>query len=221
LDKKRRQTDKFAFFSIGVKMVTIITLIVLISLGSITALASWLVREDLQITAEDNNLETNRRGALEAEDTLTKMRSDALILIHTVNSIGKQPDLARNNSAYFFQQNPRIVAFLFSNSLEAELPGEEFLVNEQFFLSQGIDHSLADAFVEKNRTTVRRSAAGETIVTNATPHFGCHLLAMFFPGESGGTMVLFAPENLNTSFGSGLNRSWMINNSGEILVHAD
>jgi len=202
-------------------MVTIITLIVLISLGSITALVSWLVREDLQMTAEDNNLETNRRGALETENTLAKMRSDALILIHNIISIGKRPDLARDNAAYFFRQNPLIAAFLFTNSREAELSGEEFLVNEQFFLSQGIDRSLAGAFVEKNRTAVRRSAAGETIVMNATPHFGYHLLAMFLPGETGGIMVLFSPENLNTSFGSGLNQSWMINNSGDILIHAD
>ena len=202
-------------------MVTIITLIVLISLGSITALVSWLVREDLQITAEDNNFETNRRGALEAENTLAKMRSDALILIHTIRSVGKQQNMARDNAAYFFRQNPGIAAFLFSNSREVEISGEEFLVNEQFFFSRGIDPSLANAFVEKNRTAVRRSAAGETIVMNAAPHFGFHLLAMFFPGETGGTMVLFAPENLNASFGSGLNQSWMINNSGEILVHAD
>jgi adenylate cyclase len=221
LDKKRRHTDKLVFFSIGVKMVTIITLIVLISLGSITVLVSWLVREDLQITAEDNNFETNRRGALEAENTLTKMRSDALILIHTIRSIGKQPNIARDNAAYFFRQNPGVAAFLFSNSLEVENSNEEFLVNEQFFHSRGINPSLADAFMEKNRTTVRRSATGETMVMNAAPHFGFHLLAMFFPGETGGTMVLFTPENLNTSFGSGLNQSWMINNSGEILVHAD
>jgi adenylate cyclase len=221
VDKKRRYTDKFVFFTIGVKMVTIITLIVLISLGSITGLVLKMEREDLQKTAEDNNLGINQRGALEAEDTMAKIRSDALILIHTIRSIKKQPDLTRDNAAYFFQQNPLIAAFFFTSSREAELSGEEFLVNEQFFLSRSIERSLADAFVEKNRTAIRRSAAGETILMNAAPHFGFHLLAMLFPGETGGIMVLFAPEGLNTSFGSGLNQSWMINNSGDILIHAD
>jgi len=202
-------------------MVTIITLIVLISLGSITALVSWLVREDLYITAEDNNFETNRRGALEAENTLEKTRSDALILIHTIKSVGKQPNMVRDNAAYFFKQNPGIGGVYFTTLHEAKFSDEEFLVNEQFFLSRDTDLSIADAFLKKQRTAVRRAAAGETIVMNATPHFGFHILAMFFPCETGGTMVLFTPDNLNTSFGSGLNRSWMINNSGEILVHAD
>jgi hypothetical protein len=48
MDKvNRRKTDNIALFSIGVKLVTIVTLIVLVSLGSITALVSWLVRQDL------------------------------------------------------------------------------------------------------------------------------------------------------------------------------
>jgi adenylate cyclase len=221
MDKKRRLTDKPIFFSIGVKMVTIITLIVLISLGSITALVSWLVREDLQITAEDNNFEANRRGALEAENTLAKMRSDALILIHNIISIGNQPNMTRDNAAYFFRQNPGIAALHFTTLREAEISNEEFLVNEQFFFSRDIAPFLADSFVDKYKTAIRRSAAGETIVMNAAPHFGFHLLAMFFPGETGGIMILFSPENLDAAFGSGLNQSWMINNSGEILVHAD
>jgi adenylate cyclase len=59
------------------------------------------------------------------------------------------------------------------------------------------------------------------VVLNATPHFATHLLALFFPDETGGAMVLFSPENLNNSFGFGTNQSWMINSSGDILVHAD
>ena len=67
---KQQKTDKIAFFSIGAKLVIIITIIVLMGLGSITALVSWLVREDLRIAAEDNNFEINRRSAAEAEYTI-------------------------------------------------------------------------------------------------------------------------------------------------------
>jgi len=105
MDKKQQKTDRGALISIGAKLVTIITLIVLVSLGSITALVSWLVRQDLQITAEDNNFEANRQASAEAENTLARMRSYAMILAHTVDSLGTQgamPDLARDNTAFFF-----------------------------------------------------------------------------------------------------------------------
>jgi len=227
---KRRKIDKIVF-SIGVKLVTIVTLIVLVSLGSITVLVSWLVRQDLQISAEVSNFEANRRSAAEAEDTLVKIRSDTLILINTITGAGAESVLARNTTGYFFKQNPRVAAISFT-----AIGTDKLLINEDFFLARSIDSSLANTFAYINRATLRRAAAGETLVLNAAPHFTTHLLAMFFPGDTGGgapvgdapvggapvgAMALFAPENLNTSFGSGVNQSWMINSSGDILVSSD
>jgi len=217
--EKRRKTDGIALFSIGAKLVTIVTLIVLVSLGSITALVSWLVRQDLRIAAEDSNFEANRRSAAEAEDTLSKIRSDSLMLIYTINEAGAESALAHNAASFFFRQNPRIAALFFTAQ-----GAEKVLINEQFFISRDINPSLAETFRDSHFSDIRRAAAGETLVLNAAPHFTAHVLAMFFPGEvgiAGSAMALFSPDNLSTSFGSGVNQSWMINSSGDVLVHAD
>jgi adenylate cyclase len=220
MDKKnRRKTDNITLFSIGVKLVTIVTLIVLVSLGSITALVSWLVRQDLRIAAEDSNFEANRRSAAEAEDTLFKIRSDALMLIHIITEAGTESELAHNAANYFFRQNPRIAALSFTAPEEAAI--NKLLISEQFFLLRDIRPSLAETFRDAHRAEIRRAAAGETLILNAAPHFTTHILAMFFPGDTGGAMALFAPDNLNTSFGSGVNQSWMINSSGDVLIHSD
>jgi adenylate cyclase len=217
MDKvNRRKTDSIALFSIGVKLVTIVTLIVLVSLGSITVLVSWLVRQDLRIAAEDSNFEANRRSAAEAEDTLFKISSDSLMLIYTINEAGAESSIARNATAYFFRQNPRMAALFFTAP-----DAEKVLINEQFFFLRDVDPARANAFFDSRRADIRRAAAGETQVLNAAPYFTTHLLAMFFPGETGGVGALFSPDNLNTSFGSGLNQSWMINSSGDVLVHSD
>ena len=42
-------------FSIGLKLVLIITALVLISLGLVTFIVSYFVGQDTQITAEENN----------------------------------------------------------------------------------------------------------------------------------------------------------------------
>jgi len=218
---RRINNDKDSIFSIGFKLVSIVTLIVIISLGSITALVSWLVRQDLQIAAEDNNFETNRRSAAEAEETLSKMRTDTLVFIHTVNSLGENDDLKNSSSEYFFRQNPRIAAIYFSASDEPLL-----FINEQFFITNDVNSALVRFFMDNHTTTLRRAGAGETIILNAAPHFTVHLLAMLFPEDpspsgAGSAMVLFSPENLNNSFGTGVNRSWLINSAGDILIHSD
>jgi len=82
----KNQGDK-VLFSIGTKLITIISIIVVLSLGSITALVSWMVREDLKIAAEENNFEANRRASEEAEEILTNMRSASAQLIYTINTL--------------------------------------------------------------------------------------------------------------------------------------
>ncbi|MCL2230426.1 MAG: HAMP domain-containing protein [Treponema sp.] len=207
--KKRRNTDSNSIFSIGFKMVTIVTLIVIVSLGSITALVSWLVRQDLQIAAEDNNFETNRRSSLEAEETLSKMQSDALYFLHTTALLNA--DNAKNSADYFFAQNPRIAAIGHST----------LFANGDFFLKNDIDISLVSSFEETSEAFLNEAALGKTTVVNAAPHFTYHLLAIFFKGETGGAYILFSPENLNTSFGTGVNKSYLINDAGDIIVHSD
>ena len=216
--KKRRNADTNSIFSIGFKLVSIVTLIVIVSLGSITSLVSWLVRQDLMIAAEDNNFETNRRSSMEAEETIVKMRSDSLIFIHTITNSNNENDFLQRSKDYFFRQNPRIAVIGYSLLNENQL-----FINEQFFISNDVNADLVSDFTDNHAATLRRSAAGETIVLNAAPHFTIHLLAMFFTGDTRNTsmVVLFSPENLNTSFGTGVNRSWMINSSGDILLHSD
>jgi len=76
----RRSIDKIRF-SIGAKLAVIISIIVIISLGSITVMVSWLGRTDLQITAEENNFEINRRTAMEEEAALANTRTSPRIIM--------------------------------------------------------------------------------------------------------------------------------------------
>ena len=215
--KTYREIDKITFFSIGAKMVLIITVIVLMSLGSITVLVSWLVREDLRLMAEENNLEINRRSAIEAEYIIGKMRSDSLMLIRILNAVGIQNELGRETTEFFFEQNPQVAALSFS------LPrGEdESLINRRFFLSREIEQDLVGSYLERNAASLRRAALGETILLNATPHFGISVAVLFFPWQNGGGAVLFSPESLERTFGFGLNQSYLINDSGDIVIHPE
>jgi adenylate cyclase len=109
--KKEKNTGTLKVrFSIGAKLIMIISIIVLISLGSITALVSWLVSQDLQVAAEENNFEINRRSAADAESTFEKMRSDSMILLRAVNGLGADTALAAEMEDFFFAQNQQIAA---------------------------------------------------------------------------------------------------------------
>ena len=122
---KRQTNDKTTGFTIGAKLVIIISALVLMSLGSITALVSYLVSQDLRVMAEANNFEINRRSALEAENAFANIQANTLVLVNLFHT----ENLNREASAkVFFEQNPHIAAFVYTNP-----NGESLFINDLFF----------------------------------------------------------------------------------------
>jgi adenylate cyclase len=217
----KNQGDK-VLFSIGTKLITIISIIVVLSLGSITALVSWMVREDLKIAAEENNFEANRRASEETEEILTNIRAASAQLLYTITAISIQKDTAHQAAAdFFFAQNPRAVAFTYTLK-----DTRNVFVNNNYFLSRDIDQSLAETYFDNNEDSLSRAAQGETALLNAAPVFTRAVLALFYPyqmaGEqSGASCILIASEKLVDSFGSGTNQSFLINDKCDLLIHSD
>ncbi|MDR0495515.1 MAG: HAMP domain-containing protein [Treponema sp.] len=219
--KERRGGVKVRF-SIGAKLILIISLIILVSLGSITALVSWLVREDLKINAEDNNFEVNRRTAVETEQTLENMRKFSLMFTRAAAALPESGSQLKNEAEFFFAQNPQIAALFFTGAGRASTGrAERILLNERFFISRGISTSLAETFRGANQKAMQNAQAGQTALINVSPMFNTLLIAMFFPAEGGGGCVLFSPESLNESFGLGTNLSYLLNADGDIVADAD
>jgi len=214
---KRRDLDKIRF-SIGAKLITIISIIVLVSLGSITSLVSWLVHTDLRITAEANNFEMNRRSAMEAQTLLVNMRAASRVLIQTVTSFSSQESAVNRTADFFFAENAQIAAVFFI------IPGghEQLLINRNSFTSRGMDSELAQSFFNDQRDVISRVARGETVIQNAAPVFSRPMLSMFYPWTNQGVgAVLFFTDELNNNFGFGVNQSYMLNVDGDVLAHAD
>jgi adenylate cyclase len=208
---------------IGAKLVIIITFLLLVSLGAITVLVSVMVSSDVRITAEENNLTVNRRSSQEAENTLTMIRSNTLVLLDTLNAAGFGASLSRQASNFFFERNQDIAAVALLNP---EGGGSQApLINDRFFVANELDDGLVDSFIAANGDAVLSAAAGEVLILNAAPFFGLPLLAMLCPWDAEGrpqaALSLFSTESLSDAFGSGINSSWMINGADDLLVHPD
>ena len=127
-------------FPIAAKLVLIISILVLISLGTITALVTFYVSEDVRITAEENNRTVNTRSATAAEAELSTIRANVFLLLDMMNAAGSSGALARQASAFFFERNQNIAAILLSSA--AGNTGESEYINNRFFLGNEIDTPL-------------------------------------------------------------------------------
>jgi len=115
-------------FSIGSKLVTLITFLLLISLGTITVLVSVLVSQYLRVTAEENNFEANQRLADEVENSLANLSSNSTVLMQIMKTVGEESELANQAADFFFERNPHVAALIFT------VPDRDwYWVNDQFF----------------------------------------------------------------------------------------
>ena len=217
----RRQSGG-ARFSIAFKLIVIITILVLLSLGAITILVSVMVSADLRLTAEDNNFTVNQRSAAEAEAGLFTLRANAMVLLETLNAVGAAAVLYRQASAFFFEWHQDVAAIAL---IAPGMPAEQVLTNARFCMSRELDGSLADAVIERRRAEADRALRGETLLLNCAPDFGAPVLALFFPWQGGGedqaVAIFFSLDQLGETFATGINSSFMINQEGDILVHGD
>ena len=189
-------------YSIGIKLVSIITILLLVSLGAITALVSFMVSSDVRLTAENNNFTVNQRSASQAEKTMNTVQPDALVLLDTLNDTGDEEGVTRR-AGFFFARNRVVTAIT--------IPGQWELFNENFFVANALDNNVVNLFLASQGDVLLRAENGQTVLQNASPVFGILMLALFCPWDEDNegivmrhsAVIFFSPETITDSFGSG------------------
>ncbi|MBQ0166447.1 MAG: adenylate/guanylate cyclase domain-containing protein [Treponema sp.] len=204
--------------SIGAKLILIITVLVIVSLGTITFLVSYFMGKDVQVTAEDNNLTITLRTASSAETVLASTRSNVSLLLDMLQAAGSDGALASQASEWFFERNSDVAGVI--------IPGSKELINSRFFIAHEVEADLIEKYLNQHDEDVIRAIEGEALILNAAPVFEIPVLVYMFPwedeGEQRAAVVFFSSDSLSTVFGTGnVNESFMINHDGDLLLHAD
>lgn len=219
-------------FPLGVKLAIIIGTIVLVSLGCVTFLNSHFIGQDVKITAENNNLTINSRSAGTVDDRLSTVRSNVFQLLDLMNVVsgGRSSSLARQAEAFFFERNQDIAAVNILTGEDfkssARSAKESSIINNRFFISNEIDVSSLENFIEASTQQINRSCMGEIIALNASPFFNIPVMALFFPWKENGLdqtcVITFSIENMLDILGTdSVNTTFILNDSAELLCHPD
>lgn len=218
-NKKEKNTNNTEVkVSIGAKLIIIISIIVLLSLGAITVLVSYFMGNDVRITTEENNLTITLRSASTAENDLNSTRSNVSLMLDMLDTAGTSSSMTRQTSNFFFDRNPDVAAVI--------IPGSRELISNRFFISHELESTLVTDFINSHQEDIANTQAGESFLFNAAPVFDSQMLVYMFPWKESGrdeaVIVFFAGESLSETFGTGsTNLSFMINHKGDVLLHPD
>ena len=218
---------------IGVKLASVIGILVFASLGTVTVLNSHFIGQDVKITAENNNLSINSRAAGTVEGRLTTVRANAFQLLDLINVVsgGSSSALAKQAEAFFFERN-QDVASIYVISAESAAGSQRaaaydtYIINTRFFTSNEIDTGVMNTFVSGSREEIARSCAGETIALNSSPFFGIPVMSLLFPWKENGRdqtcIITFSIESIADILSSGsVNTTFLINDGDDLLFHPD
>jgi adenylate cyclase len=207
-DRKNR-----VLFPIGAKLAVITSVLLLASLGAVTVMVSVLSTQDVQLKAEDNNYTVNWRAGSQAEGYFKSIQAAVLLYLEITDRVSQGLGRDAEIKRYFFNHNQNIAA------IDA---GGIFIPNTQYLLSRGISEEDAEGWFDSPDLS---AVPGQMRFYNASPRFQLPLVTAVFArqgAEGDETIkVLFSPDELAESFGTGTNSSFIITLSGDVLIHPD
>ena len=172
-------------FPIAVKLVMMISILLIIALGTITLLVTWFGSEDVRITAEENNRTVNAQAASSVENELSSIRANAFLLLDLINTAESSSSFAKQAAAFYFERNPSVAAVLVTDSRRSD-GIDRTLLNTTFFLSHELEPSLVEAFLKQEREAAAQVEQGIMKILNAAPLFNQPMLVLFYPYKEKG-----------------------------------
>ncbi len=217
--KTQPKKEKKLTHPIGVKMIAIISMLVIVSLGLVTFLVSYFVTQDTRINAEDNNLTINRRSLSDCESRFNSIMNNAGMFYDLCAEENFYTEECELKARIFFERNKDIAAIAFMDL-------NQVFVNRQFFMSHEISQALFDSYLYAVKDDIDYARNGIVVISNASPFFQTSLISINYQITNSANvenvLVLFSSESLINSFSAGsISNSSLINDKGDILVSAD
>ena len=210
-------------FPIGAKLVIIITILLLASLGSVIFMVSVLSTQDVQRTAEETNFIINIRAGAQVENSFNGIRDSVLFYLEMLERLPpsqRDPDMEK----YFYNRNQNLAAIGVMAPKSGTEPGvlSHYFFNSKFLEANGIE---PDTIVATYYSMEFNPVPDLIQFYNVSPHFQISMLVAVFirSSESGNetVLILFTPDELLETFASGTNTSFLISSSGSLLFHPD
>ena len=205
-------------YPLVVKLIGIISIIVVISMGVTTGLSSWFFARDSRVRAEENNLTTTMVVAAQMESVIRGIVSGSLSLLDTLRESAGTPRISDIHISNFFDRNAEVACLV--------VPGEREIINRRFFVANELDPDVIRLFMERSAPFMERAAEGETMVINASPYLSVPAAALLSPYRDLGTrnllVVIFSTEALQGIVQANpVSEIFAVDRTGELVAHPD
>ena len=162
-------------FTIGGKLIAMITFILLVAVSTILYLVSYYVSKDVLKNAEMNNFSVNEQTSNSIQKKIENISDNALLFLSLYFSSIDDPKMRNNVISNFFERNQDIVALF--------LPEENEILNNKFLVVNGISKENILNVISANKSSIENAKKGLCEIKNVSHILNTKTAALFFPVE--------------------------------------
>ena len=197
-------------YTIKVKLIGIISLVILTALSGATFFASAFFSEVSRDAVQDNNQDLAHATVAWTESELRYIQNETLSLL---------PSLSQKDAGRLFQKNPEFL-YLGLSPNGRTFPKQAY--NRSLMLSENISASAIQQINQQNKKVIASAVPGLFRLYNASTG-GKHALLGLSQKVSGGFLVLYMdPERILRGFEiKKSTRVFVVNEKGDVILHPD
>ncbi len=216
-------------FTIGFKMITIISLIIASALFGISYLATYFFRQDYELRIKENSHEIARTIALNVRSDFTAIIRQADYLASVLEERGSGDHEKATLKEHTFGDDNRIV-FVALVTRNGDVFSTDIHASHRKFLEQNklTENDFFNA-IKNDKSSLVNVFNGDTIVNNASLNFKIPVISIGVPyrysepSKASAILVVYVPMTpfLESVKSTGITKSMIVNGFGDVLAHHD
>ena len=217
------------FIPIGVKLISITSLIIILALGGMTFLATQFFTADVETSVKFNTLERAEMIASKLQTDLTSLMEKGRLVSAALEGGLVAQGTGADVSSLFFRDGEGLLSVALASRKNGKLRILKTAVDDpevRKYQEHAMDPS---ASILADEVVYSRSFSQEIVVSNASPRFGYPVLGISFPYADAASaqgekiVVLFVAANrfLDILQSRGMYVDYVVNARGQLIVHPD
>ena len=184
-----RESPLKSGFSIRKKLISIISLIVIFSLGTVILLASYLYKNYSEILIQEYNLSLARLIGKSMEDRFTDIiyRTSQISTVLQKTSKITQPQIKDS----FFRDNKDIVVIANASIKSGKIMLDGFFANSLYLNEYRIDSEKLKNEIVNNSSITAKAFSGKESIRNVSTDFGFPAVSIAFPAANNSATVVY------------------------------
>lgn len=205
-------------YPLVVKLIGIISIIVIVTMGTITGISSWFFSEDSRARTEENTLTMSQVLAAQIGGRLDSTLSGAFSLLDMLRETAGNRGIEAVTVSNWFSRNAAVALI--------EIPGQKTIRNAKFYRANELAEDALDQFIAANSEVVEQARNGKTLVCNASPSIGIPAAALFVPyydlGTKNAMIIVFSTEEFQSMVQTNQTSiNYVVGWDGSLIVHPD